>query len=32
MFLDRVISGDATTTAIYVPLEKGANGKQWPTA
>ena len=27
MFLDRVISGDATTTAIYVPLEKGANGK-----
>lgn len=28
LFLDRIISRDARTTAIYVPLEKGANGKE----
>ena len=27
LFIDRVISKDGKTTAIYVPLEKGANGK-----
>ena len=28
LFVDRIISRDAKTTAIYVPLEKGANGKE----
>jgi uncharacterized protein len=28
LFLGRIISEDGTTAAIYVPLEKGANGKQ----
>ncbi len=28
LFLNRLISKDGTTTAIYVPLEKGANGKE----
>jgi predicted RND superfamily exporter protein len=28
IFLNRIISKDGKTTAIYVPLEKGANGKQ----
>ncbi|MDO8803158.1 MAG: MMPL family transporter [Elusimicrobiota bacterium] len=27
MFVGRIISGDGKTAAIYVPLEKGANGK-----
>ena len=27
MFVDRIISKDGKTTAIYVPLEKGSNGK-----
>jgi len=27
LFINRIISTDAKTTAIYVPLEKGANGK-----
>jgi hypothetical protein len=27
LFVDRIISQDGKTTAIYVPLEKGANGK-----
>ncbi|GAB4418343.1 MAG: hypothetical protein OHK0032_14350 [Thermodesulfovibrionales bacterium] len=27
LFVDRIISKDEKTTAIYVPLEKGANGK-----
>lgn len=27
LFINRIISADAKTTAIYVPLEKGANGK-----
>src|SRR3990172_6878716 len=27
LFLNRIISKDGKTTAIYVPLEKGANGK-----
>lgn len=27
LFMGRVISGDGKTTAIYVPLEQGANGK-----
>ncbi len=27
LFIDRIISKDAKTTAIYAPLEKGANGK-----
>ncbi|HLE94004.1 MAG TPA: MMPL family transporter [Sulfuricaulis sp.] len=28
LFIDRIISRDEKTTAIYVPLEKGANGKE----
>ncbi|MFA6312922.1 MAG: hypothetical protein WCV99_07580 [Sterolibacterium sp.] len=28
LFIDRVISKDGRTTAIYVPLEKGANGAE----
>lgn len=28
LFIDRVISRDGKTTAIYVPLEKGANGAE----
>ncbi|OGA51587.1 MAG: hypothetical protein A3G24_00175 [Betaproteobacteria bacterium RIFCSPLOWO2_12_FULL_62_13] len=28
LFVDRIISRDERTTAIYVPLEKGANGKE----
>lgn len=28
LFRDRIISKDGKTTAIYVPLEKGANGKE----
>ncbi|MBI3989127.1 MAG: MMPL family transporter [candidate division NC10 bacterium] len=28
LFLDRFISRDGTTTAIYIPLEEGANGKE----
>ncbi|MBI4741386.1 MAG: MMPL family transporter [Betaproteobacteria bacterium] len=28
LFLDRIISRDGKTTAIYVPLEKGANGAE----
>lgn len=28
LFVDRVISKDGRTTAIYVPLEKGANGAE----
>lgn len=28
LFLNRIISRDGKTTAIYVPLEKGANGKE----
>lgn len=28
LFLNRIISQDGKTTAIYVPLEKGANGKE----
>ncbi|TAL23637.1 MAG: hypothetical protein EPN94_09090 [Nitrospirae bacterium] len=28
LFLNRIISNDGKTTAIYVPLEKGANGKE----
>src|SRR3970040_1986565 len=28
LFVDRIISKDGRTTAIYVPLEKGANGKE----
>ena len=27
LFIDRIISKDGKTTAIYVPLEKGGNGK-----
>ncbi len=27
LFLDRIISKDGNTTAIYVPLERGVNGK-----
>lgn len=27
LFLNRIISKDGKTTAIYIPLEKGANGK-----
>jgi hypothetical protein len=27
LFIDRIISEDGRTTAIYIPLEKGANGK-----
>jgi hypothetical protein len=28
LFIDRIISGDGKTTAIYIPLQKGANGKE----
>lgn len=28
LFINRIISKDGKTTAIYVPLEKGANGKE----
>ncbi|MBI5408014.1 MAG: MMPL family transporter [Nitrospirae bacterium] len=28
LFINRIISKDGKTTAIYVPLEKGANGKK----
>lgn len=28
LFVNRIISKDGKTTAIYVPLEKGANGKE----
>jgi predicted RND superfamily exporter protein len=28
LFIDRIISRDGKTTAIYVPLEKGSNGKE----
>ncbi len=28
LFIDRIISQDGKTTAIYVPLEKGANGAE----
>jgi predicted RND superfamily exporter protein len=28
LFIDRIISRDGRTTAIYVPLEKGANGAE----
>lgn len=28
LFINRIISEDEKTTAIYVPLEKGANGKE----
>lgn len=28
LFLNRVISRDGRTTAIYIPIEKGANGKE----
>ncbi|MBI5664044.1 MAG: MMPL family transporter [Nitrospirae bacterium] len=28
LFVDKIISTDGKTTAIYVPLEKGANGKE----
>ena len=28
LFLNRIISKDGKTTAIYIPLEKGANGKE----
>ncbi|MEW6600774.1 MAG: MMPL family transporter, partial [Nitrospirota bacterium] len=28
LFVDKIISKDGKTTAIYVPLEKGANGKE----
>jgi predicted RND superfamily exporter protein len=28
LFINRIISKDGKTTAIYVPLEKGSNGKQ----
>ncbi len=28
LFVDRIISRDEKTTAIYVPLQKGANGKE----
>jgi predicted RND superfamily exporter protein len=28
LFVNRIISEDGKTTAIYVPLEKGANGKE----
>ncbi|MFA7382084.1 MAG: MMPL family transporter [Desulfurivibrionaceae bacterium] len=28
LFLNRLISADGKTTAIYIPLEKGANGKK----
>jgi hypothetical protein len=28
LFINRIISKDGKTTAIYAPLEKGANGKE----
>jgi len=28
LFINRIISQDSKTTAIYIPLEKGANGKK----
>jgi predicted RND superfamily exporter protein/outer membrane lipoprotein-sorting protein len=28
LFVDRLVSKDGTTAAIYVPLQKGANGKE----
>ncbi len=28
LFIDRIISRDGKTAAIYIPLEKGANGKE----
>jgi hypothetical protein len=28
LFVDRIISKDGRTTALYIPLEKGANGKK----
>ncbi|MBF0565370.1 MAG: MMPL family transporter [Nitrospirae bacterium] len=28
LFINRIISGDGKTTAIYIPLEKGSNGKE----
>jgi predicted RND superfamily exporter protein len=28
LFVNRIVSGDGTTTAIYVPIEPTANGKQ----
>ncbi len=28
LFINRIISKDGKTTAIYIPLEKGANGKE----
>jgi len=28
LFINRIISEDGKTTAIYIPLEKGANGKE----
>ena len=28
LFVDRIISRDEKTTAVYVPLDKGANGKE----
>ncbi len=28
LFVNRIISGDGKTTAVYIPLEKGANGKE----
>ena len=28
LFINRIISHDGKTTAIYIPLEKGANGKE----
>jgi len=28
LFINRIISGDGKTTAIYVPLEEGSNGKE----
>lgn len=28
LFVDRILSKDEKTTAIYIPLEKGANGKE----
>ncbi|MEW6674928.1 MAG: MMPL family transporter [Nitrospirota bacterium] len=28
LFINRIVSKDGKTTAIYVPLEKGANGKE----
>ncbi len=28
LFVNRIVSGDGTATAIYVPIEPGANGKE----